>query len=399
MTNSNLASAFIQLDQALSMHCTLWQEQPFVNEQLSWFGSYSTLKHELLGLDDETAHALRNNPLARISWFRRLMPELCSALYDFSPEPVQAQTDLVVSPFDQVGIPGRKWQQVLSFAASLSNINAPIIDWCSGKGHLSRVVQRSLQQPVHCLEWDKDLVDRGKELAERDNLDIHYHHHNVMQPLPKFCTKAENAHIALHACGDLHIQMLRHVTNNKSQSLTLSPCCYHKTQHKVYEPLSALAKDSTLRFDRSALQLAVQETVTAQKGEQEQREKAQQWRLGFDALQRDIRGVDTYLSIPSLKSSLLRSDFPAFCQWAATEKSLLLPKQLNFAHYLKRGQARYAEVVRLELLRQLFNRPLELWLVLDRALYLEEKGYRVSLNTFCDTKISPRNLLIQARLE
>ncbi|GAM69239.1 SAM-dependent methyltransferases [Vibrio sp. JCM 19236] len=41
---------------------------------------------------------------------------------------------------------------------------------------------------------------------------------------------------------------------------------------------------------------------------------------------------------------------------------------------------------RLGLVQQLFQRPLELWLVLDKALYLQEQGYQVELSQFCDKK-------------
>lgn len=60
------------------------------------------------------------------------------------------------------------------------------------------------------------------------------------------------------------------------------------------------------------------------------------------------------------------------------------------------GWQRLAEVRNLELLRGLFRRPLELWLNLDRALFLEEQGYTVRLGTFCDTPLTPRNLLLMA---
>ncbi len=36
----------------------------------------------------------------------------------------------------------------------------------------------------------------------------------------------------------------------------------------------------------------------------------------------------------------------------------------------------------MELVRHLFRRPLELWLVLDRALFLQEQGYRVEVGSF-----------------
>ena len=51
----------------------------------------------------------------------------------------------------------------------------------------------------------------------------------------------------------------------------------------------------------------------------------------------------------------------------------------------------------LELVRGLFRRPLELWLVLDRALFLSERGYEVQLGEFCDSHLTPRNLLLLAQ--
>ena len=55
-----------------------------------------------------------------------------------------------------------------------------------------------------------------------------------------------------------------------------------------------------------------------------------------------------------------------------------------------------AQVRNLELVRSLFRRPLEFWLLLDRALYLEEQGYQVRLGRFCEPALTPRNLLLLA---
>ncbi|GAM61607.1 hypothetical protein JCM19232_5908 [Vibrio ishigakensis] len=38
-------------------------------------------------------------------------------------------------------------------------------------------------------------------------------------------------------------------------------------------------------------------------------------------------------------------------------------------------------------------------MVLDKALFLQEQGYQVELSQFCDKKITPRNILIQAALD
>ncbi len=62
----------------------------------------------------------------------------------------------------------------------------------------------------------------------------------------------------------------------------------------------------------------------------------------------------------------------------------------------RQGEKRFAITERMELVRQLFRRPLEIWLALDRACFLEEQGYKVVLGSFCDKPITPRNLLIHA---
>jgi hypothetical protein len=48
------------------------------------------------------------------------------------------------------------------------------------------------------------------------------------------------------------------------------------------------------------------------------------------------------------------------------------------------------------LIRNAFGRLMELYILLDRALYLEEHGYKVELLEFFDEPISPRNLGIVA---
>ena len=73
-----------------------------------------------------------------------------------------------------------------------------------------------------------------------------------------------------------------------------------------------------------------------------------------------------------------------------------MPDGLDYAAFEAGGAQRLPIVARMELVRHLFRRPLELWLVLDRALYLQEQGYRVQIGEFCDKPLTPRNILIHA---
>ena len=396
MTNF-LKNHFQQLDEVLTLTQSLWKPQPFINDELPWFQTHPHLKTALLSLGHEEAIALHDDQQLRKNWFSHLEPELCNKLFAFNPEPVQVKHELVFNRFDQQGISGRKWEQITAFASALPQFDHPLVDWCAGKGHLSRMVQRNQQQPVYCLEWDEALVKDGKALAEKQQLDIRYYQHNVMQPLPPNCADKNYIHIGLHACGDLHRQLLQQTVKTGAQGTVLSPCCYHKINTAEYQPFSQAAKNSPLKLTRPCLHLAVQDPVTARKGERKLRQQERIWRLGFDLLQRELRGVNQYLNIPSSNSKLLRKSFYHFCQWAAAQKNISLNTTIDYDDFLEKGKEKHQTILRLELLRRVFNRPIELWLVLDRALYLQEQGYHVSINQFCDYHISPRNLLIQAQ--
>lgn len=393
--HSGLNSAFHRLDSTLCDSQALWLSQPFTSGDLPWSHTHRKLNNALLALNDAQVLQLHNCPQQRLHWFQEREPDLCAALYAFEPEPTETISHLELDSFDSLHIPERKWRQVVAFAGALPQRELPYVDWCAGKGHLSRIVQRSQRQPVHCLEWNASLVAMGKVLAEQQGRDIQYHHHDVLQPLPAACADPNRIHIGLHACGDLHHHLLQHVASTGAEAVAVSPCCYHKISTDQYLPLSRAAQATRLRLNRPALHLAVQDTVSARRGERRLREQERLWRLGFDALQREVRGSDDYLNVPSCKRELLRQGFPDFCHWAAHSRQLTLPDNIDYERFLQLGRERHRVVVRLELLRHLFNRPLELWLVLDCALYLEEHGYRVKVKQFCERDISPRNLLIQ----
>lgn len=392
---NELSTAFQQLDGVLAANQDLWSCQPFTNNDLPWSHTHRHLTGALLALGDEELLALHGSQQLRQHWFQHLEPDLCAALYAFEPPLAARVRPLELDSFDSLHMPGRKWQQIVSFAGALPQRNLPHVDWCAGKGHLSRVVQRNQRQPVHCLEWDAALVATGRALAARQCRDIHYHQHDVTRPLPLDCADPARVHMGLHACGELHHHLLRHVASTRARAVALSPCCFHKVSTEYYMPLSGAARNSQLRLDRAALHLALKSTVAARRTERELRERERWWRLAFDALQRDVRGCDDYLNVPSCKRELLRQGFGDFCHWAASARQLALPAAIDYDHYLQRGRERQRAITRLELLRQLFSRPLELWLVLDCALFLQEHGYRVAVTQFCDNSVSPRNILIQ----
>ncbi|MBD3897531.1 methyltransferase [Halomonas sp. ML-15] len=397
------AERFESLSALLGRWQTLWQPTPFYQHTPDWSNDHPALYEAAIGLSDACLARLRDeDPYASPDTVSRHplgaylplgpLAELCDVAT------LSSEVSLPASWATHVG--GRKWRQIEAFAPQVPIMpDASLVEWCAGKGHLSRTLSRLHRRSVSALEWQPALCREGQRLADRQGARVTLVEQDVMAASAAQRLNDSTQVVALHACGDLHVRLLE-LAAASGAGVTLAPCCYQRTGESHYRPLSAagrsLAKRDGLDLERETLALAVQETVTAPQQVRRQRRQNSAWRLAFDLLQRQLRGVDSYLPVPSLAYGRMPSTLADFCAWAAAQKGLRLASRIDWAELEARGWQRQAEVERLEVVRQLFRRPLELWLVLDRVVMLEEAGYRVTLGTFCARQLTPRNLLIQA---
>ncbi|MGI2038381.1 methyltransferase [Shewanella frigidimarina] len=301
-------------------------------------------------------------------------------------------------------IKGRKWQQISAFAEQVDPQHhpqlplLPILEWCAGKGHLGRLVAKQQKVEVTSIEWQASLCAQGQVFAKQWQLAQTFICADAFAPIDssKPLLLIDQHAIALHACGDLHVRLLKLAVSAGTRVLSISPCCYHLIEDTHYQPLSALGKVSAVKLSKHDLQLPLQQSVIAGTKKQTLRNQEISWRLGFDSLQRKIRDIDSYLSVPTIKKSQLSGNFSDFCQWAANQKHLVISSEINLSHYLHRGIERQRLTKRIDLVAHLFRRALEHWLLLDRVCFLQEQGYQVTLTEFCANSVTPRNALIQA---
>ena len=396
LTGEALLARFAALDAFLIEHQALWKPRPFTHLQLPWEASYPELSVWLRGRSLEDAENAHNQPALLDA------PEPFASLAALSLE-LSAVGELPVHALEAAGhrlnvdVPGRKWQQIEAFASCLSFAASPKhwLDWCSGKGHLGRRLLQSGQQ-LTCLEYDPALVASGQALSQRHQLHALHVEQNVLAAAAASFLKADHTPVALHACGDLHVRLIQLASASGCKQLAIAPCCYNRISLSEYQPLSSLAKHSDLQLCLEDLSLPMSETVTAGARVRRQRDTSMARRLAFDLLQRQLRGIDEYLPTPSLPSTWLDKSFADYCHHLAALKELSTIGPQDWSALEAAGWQRLAEVRNLELLRGLFRRPLELWLVLDRALFLSEQGYAIRLGTFCETPLTPRNFLLLA---
>lgn len=389
----NLLERFQALDQFLCQHQHLWRPRPFTTLRLDWEAEHPALSAWLRQRTLEQAESTQQ-PLDAPAPFPSLAAQAqqlsaIGELPDAGLHPAGHRLD--------VNVPGRKWQQIEAFSRRLAFANPARhwLDWCAGKGHLGR---RLLQpgQRLTCLEYDPALVESGQALSDHHQLPAIHLHQDVMATSCSQHLDGDKSAVALHACGDLHVRLLQLASQQGCRQLAVAPCCYNRIQGDSYLPLSSAAQASALRLSRDDLGLPLSEAVTSSARERRQRDTSMARRLGFDLLQRQQRGSDTYLPTPSLPSDWLSKPFAQYCRDLAELKGFTVQGEPAWQALEASGWQRLAEVRNLEWVRNLFRRPLELWLVLDRALFLTQQGYTVQVGTFCNYPLTPRNLLLLA---
>ena len=388
---------FRYLDAALQQYRWLWSAQPFKQSQPPWCERLPDLTSHLLNLTAEQVELYTADSALCLQLLAPYVPQYLPELRELSEQLIltqyRPQATADTGPHMVWEIPGRKWQQINAFQRAVASAAATVVEWCGGKGHLGRLLASQWRVPVATLEWNETLCKEGERLAVRAGAKQRFYCCDIHSDHAAGYLKQHHV-VALHACGSLHRKLLRDAVEVGIPALDLAPCCYAHGLSGEYKPFSASA---TLVLSRDEVRLAVTDSATAAPAQIRLRDREMAWKLGFDVLRRELLQVNEYRPISSINKAWLKLPYREFCAQLAQRDGLVLPAKLDWQHYESAGWHRQREVMRLSLVRIAFRRALELWLVLDMANYLTQNGYRVSLGTFCERKISPRNILLSAR--
>ena len=382
-----------KLDQLLCDHAWLWREQPYKIARPAWCSRLPVLSDVLLQLADTDVIRFEKDQQALQEFMLPFVPSL---------EPLAALTTIPLG--EQVSqalnearfgweVPGRKKQQIEAFSVKLTDTKQPYLEWCGGKGHLGRTLALLSGQPVETVEWNGQLCEQGQRLAKRAGVQQRFYQEDALDA--KTLRHVPGKHVvALHACGDLHRQLVHAATQYRLTALDFSPCCYHLGRQEHYQ---AFNKELGLQLGRDDLRLSVTNSDTASVSRIKQRDQEMVWKLAFDSLRRQLQTNTPYQNIQPIPKAWLQLPFGRFCVTLAQREGVQLPDDVDWAHIESEGWRRQHEVMRLNLPRFAFRRAIEIWLVLDMAVHLQQIGYRVSVRRFCEPALTPRNLLVSVR--
>jgi SAM-dependent methyltransferase len=272
-----------------------------------------------------------------------------------------------------------------------------VLDVGSGHGHLTRELASQLGLPVIGLERDPALAGRARSLSPGASPSF-----AVTDVLREGLTlSGGDCVIGLHACGELGEMMVTSVARSRGVMLALVGCCLQKRRQASRAPLGvpddALA--GVLDLPRSLLGLsnlaARDEGVEATRAENL---AARERRLALNRLLSEGRvPVRLGAEIEGLNRRAAQRDLSLLVARAFALRGRPVPSPETIGEAAAWARVEHARARRLSVPRALLARVLEVYVLLDRAVHLEDHGLRVEVGVLFPASVSPRNLALVAR--
>ena len=405
-TKVGLDGRLERLSVLLETQRSLWVPRPFVSHPVPWESDRPQVARWLRGLRDDEVDALEGDldaldHEAPDGWLslKAEATELCAVARLAEGRSATAK---LKNGRLRKGVKGRKWAQISAFAGIVAPHVAgrPIVDWCSGKGHLGRALAALNEgSNITLVERDSSLCLKGAELSSAMSR-THPHSYrfvkaNALDPATASEVPEGAAAMSLHACGALTDALHEHAIAREAHLIASALCCFHFLGGAdEFTPRSALGRENDLRLTPALLRLPIHDEVVASRAARRARRREMAWRAGFDLLAREASGVDRYSPLGSIPKSTLRLSFEEFSSSVAEHGGVALPRRVDWASAQLAGEEYALRARALAMMRAIYRRPIELWLVLDRAHRLAEAGRPVLVGRFCEREVSPRNLMI-----
>ncbi len=284
-----------------------------------------------------------------------------------------------------------------------------VVDIGGGVGHLSRVLSHYHAIPSISLDRDPNFQKIGAHRLQKyrridGSQDVTFVNLTFGEPGQKKLLndvfKPESFSLGLHTCGPLANILIQNSIDHHTKGLLSFGCCYHRLNPETDFPLSDFyKKENFTKLNLFALSLATRSHAQMERDVYETKERVKYYRYALhlflmkhfnnkyftDVGEVHIRTywnpfadyIRSRLVELKLEHSFTDEDFEKFYHDPALQKELRTMWICN-------------------LIRWQLGRVLEVYLLIDRCLYLQEQGYDVEIEQYFTESLSPRNIGILA---
>ncbi|RLA65389.1 MAG: hypothetical protein DRQ89_01325 [Epsilonproteobacteria bacterium] len=275
-----------------------------------------------------------------------------------------------------------------------------------GKGHLARTLAHYFALPTICLDPDLDLIKAGQKLLKKistpenakeisfinKSLGTHIYNPDIVADENKLKLDNETLAIGLHTCGPLSLRLME-----RAKNLINIGCCYLKLNPESEINISKTSKEDPLTFSKYSLALASRGHGGISFIDFMNKWKVKSFRYSLHLLLYEKLGIKKFITVEGYPLKKYGEDFS---EYALTKLSELNIKHSFDAADLNNFHQEWNPLVKkmflANIIRWQFGRLLEVYILLDRAIYLQENGFSVEINEIFNESISPRNIAILA---
>lgn len=289
--------------------------------------------------------------------------------------------------------------KMISVVQTLTDAPTQIIDLCAGMGHMSRLLSGHHQHQCTVVDFDQELLQKGQERLKKHPLtfepDIQFIKKDVLKDDLSDLFRPQQFSLALHNCGALSVKHLELIKKNPHQHFINVGCCYYKMPVTGHTNLSAYAQELNLPWTSIALYLSTRAHYQQNINDFETKIQVKKFRYTFHLLLQKM-GVEIK-AVGEVPVRLYRGFFSDYALLKLSEHNIshnYSVTDLEDFFNLDQNQNKVWEMILANLIRWQLGRVLETYLILDRALWLEESGIECEVAQIFDEQISPRNLAI-----
>lgn len=284
-----------------------------------------------------------------------------------------------------------------------------VIDIGGGVGFLAQSLNNCYELPVTSLDMDEVLQKTGRERHEKNAKNplnkVKFVLVKVHEDSPELTQHLSNQSltVGLHTCGALANDQIKASARFKSSIINFG-CCYYKMGGDPQgQNISKFAQELPHKVEMSkyALTLSTRAHRKMNGKDYDFKLKVKYYRYAFHILLQDEYQIEDPMSLGNSSPQLYAMTFADYAL-EQLRRIEVTPKhsfeELNAFFEDSQRQELIWQMLAAGLIRNALGRLLEVYILIDRALYLEEHGYEVELLEFFDEEQSPRNIGLVAHL-
>jgi hypothetical protein len=321
---------------------------------------------------------------------------------------IEKTSEIPLEDWAYTGVKFKKKHEIQQIAPKIKQIYQEtkfhhVNDIGGGVGHLSRILAHYHSIPAYSIDQNKEFQTIGEKRMGQFrklknaadvvfiNMKFGDNDNNSRQIFTK-----DSFSLGLHTCGNLAIKLIEENSKHETLGLLSFGCCYHLIrQSKHFFMSNFFQNNNFIALNLFGLSLATRSHAENNFENYVKKERVKNYRYGFHLFMMKHFNRNDYLDVGECPLHIYDEPISNYIMLKLNVLNISHEFQNSYIenfYYSKEIQAELRTMFLCNIIRWQLGRALEVFLLLDRSIYLEENGYTVKLEQYFKEALSPRNI-------